>query len=156
MSKPLEYLCQIDSGVIPIIDTQWTITDSNLVNWNLEINPATQLVSVIDGGLTLNTPYILGGDGSIWSWSVTTLGVLSVTSSTTPLTENDLVSGLTESATVTWVFVVGLDGQLRITSERILENKYYYPAIYISFTADAATNKFELYAIKPNTTRHRR
>ena len=156
MSKPKEYLCQIDSGVVPTVDTAWNVVDSNLVSWNPEINPTTHIVSVINGGAALNTPYILGVTGLRWTWSVTTAGVLSVVSSSTPITSSDLISGLTESATVTWMFIVGLDGQLRITNENPLVNKYYYPAITISFTTSSVTDKLELHDIKPNTTRHRR
>jgi hypothetical protein len=156
MSKPLEYLCQIDSGVIPTIDTQWTITSPGLIVWNPEINPSTELISLIDGGLAQNTPYIIGADGFQWTWSISDVGIITITSSTTPLAGGTITAGLTESATVEWVFIVGLDGQLYITSDNILENKYYYPAIQISFVTSDASDKFELYAIKPNTTRHRR
>lgn len=155
MSKPIEYICQIDSGLLPIVDTSWSITDDSFINWFPQIN-TTGIISNISGGTILNTPYIMGMNGLRWTWLVSTIGVLSIVSSTFEFSSANSVSALIDADAVIWLLVVGLDGQLRVTTEVPLENKQYYPAITIVYEADAADNKFELHAIKPNTSLHRR
>lgn len=155
MSKPLEYLCQIDSGVIPIVDTTWSVEDSSFTSWFPQVD-ANGIVSNVSGGVALNTPYIMGANGLQWTWLVTTGGVLSVVSSTFPLTTSDSVSALIDVNDVIWLLSVGLDGQVRVSTETPLENKQYYPAVIVSFESNSASDMFELHHIKPNTTLHRR
>lgn len=155
MSRPLEYICQIDSSVIPTIDTGWSVTDPNLIHWGVTVS-TTGVLTVTSGVFDLNTPYVMGMDGTQSLWDVSIAGVLLVITSSTPLTSADLIAALDDSNSITWLFAMGLDGQLRVTTETPLENKYYYPAIVVSFAASASSDQFELHAIKPNTTRHRR
>ncbi len=155
MSKPIEYLSQIDSGVLPLVDTTWSVEDSSFISWFPQID-VNGIISNVSGGTALNTPYILGSNGLRWTWLVSTAGVLSIVSSSFVFSAADSASALISVDDVVWLLIVGLDGQLRVTTESPLENKQYYPAITIVYEVDDADNKFELHAIKPNTTMHRR
>lgn len=154
VSKPLEYICQIDSDNFPLVDTTWSITDG-VADWFPLVSTAGVL-SVSSGGTALNTPYAASMNGLRWLWFITSGGIISVVSTAFPLTTSDSVGALVDADGVTWLLIVGLDEQLYLTTETPLENKFYYPSILISFTTSDADDIFELHAIKPNTTRHRR
>lgn len=155
MNKPIEYLCQIDSGVLPIVDTTWSVEDSSFISWFPQVD-TDGIISNVSGGTALNTPYIMGANGLRWLWFVSTGGLLSLVSTSFEFSSTDSVSALIDINDTIWLLVVGLDGQLRVTTETPLENKQYYPSITVVYETDDASNMFELHAIKPNTTMHRR
>lgn len=155
MNKPIEYLCQIDSGVLPLVDTTWSVEDSSFISWFPQVD-TDGIISNVSGGTALNTPYIMGANGLRWLWFVSTGGVLSLVATSFEFSSTDSVSALIDINDTIWLLAVGLDGQLRVTTETPLENKQYYPAITVVYEADDASNMFELHAIKPNTTLHRR
>jgi hypothetical protein len=113
-------------------------------------------MSVVDTDIPNPTHFVFGMNGEQWQLTISNPGVLSFNDTGTPLAASDTIVVLVDSNSVTWLLAVNLDGQLVLTTETPLENKYYYPAIVVSFETGAANDKFELHAVKPNTTRHRR
>ena len=155
MNKPVELLCQIDSGIIPTFDIEWTITSPNATVWGATID-TNGIVTLTSGVAVLNTPSVLSMSGYSSTLTISNGGIITTTGPSALLTAADLVAALADSNSTTWVFVQRLDDQLSITSDFSLENKFYYPAIIISFEVTQSNDVFHLYAIKPNTTRHRR
>jgi hypothetical protein len=155
MNKPSEYLCQIDSGVVPIINTTWALRAPNTTYWNPSVN-TVGIISVIDTNTAANTYPIAGMDGIQWDPTISNAGIVTITSSINPVLSSTNVPALLDSNARTWLLMTRLDGQLVITDENPFENKYYYPAIIISFIVGAETDTLELHAVKPNTIRHRR
>ena len=155
MSKPIEYLCQIDSGNVPGTDTTWSITSPDTTEWGMTVSTAG-IITITSGVTVIGDPVVLAMNGSASTFSIADTGIVSIVSSSTLLTGSDSVAALADSNSVTWMFVHGLDGVLSLTSETPLENKFYYPAIVISFEVADNLDQFELHAIKPNTSMHRR
>ena len=157
MSKPIEYLCQIDSGVIPPIGETTAVRSPDLIYWNTSIS-TSGVISVVNTNIAGNAYYIMGMNGKAWDLGISNAGVMNFTSTGTYLTSasNDIVATLTDSNNIVWHLMVNLDNQLVISTETPLENKYYYPSVTVVYTASSRTDTFELYAVKPNTSMHRR
>jgi hypothetical protein len=156
MNKPIEYLCQIDSGVFPSTDSEWDMVSPDLTVWRLTISTAGVLTVTSGGAAATSTPFVLAMNGSVSLLTISNAGVLTIASSSTLLTSSDSVAALIDSNTVSWLFLHLLDGQLLVSTETPLENLYYYPAIMITFETSAPTDVFELHAVKPNISKHRR
>lgn len=157
MSKPVEYLCQIDSEEVPPAGLTTAVLAPNGIYWNVSVSTAGVL-TVVDTNYGGNTFYIMGMNGTAWELTISNAGVLSFNSTATYLTSasSDTVASLIDSNSVVWYLMVNLEDQLIISTETPLDNKYYYPAITIVYTASASTDTFELYAVKANTSMHRR
>lgn len=155
MSKPQEYLCQIDSGVFPVVTTSWSVESPNNMDWTPTVSTAG-ILSFADTDPNENTPHIAGMNGYQYGISISNAGIVSIDDGGLPLSSSDEVAALVDSSSVTWLLMVNLNFQLVLTTENPLENKYYYPAVTISFTTSEPDDTFELYDVKPNTSMHRR
>ena len=114
------------------------------------------MITVTSGAAATNGIFVTAMDGTYWTITISNAGIVTITSTGVLLTPADIVGGLVDSNSITWLLVVDFYGFLTITTETLFENKQYYPAIMIVFTTSVGTEQFELHAVKPNTVLHRR
>lgn len=152
--KPTEFICQIDGGVSPTVDTAWTVSSPDTTVWLPSVTTAG-ILSFASGGVALNTPDVPGVDGSGWDLTISNGGVLTVTQGGF-LSSSDSMAAVNDSNSITWSLFVGEDNQVRVTTDSILDNVFYYPAIVITFIPSATTDVFDLYSIKPDMKIRRR
>lgn len=148
---PAEYITHFDSGNIPSVSSDWTLTAPNASVWDPSIT-TSGVISFTDGATVgADTVTVLGIDGTKWDPTISNGGVITLTTGST-IGSSDVIASIVDSNSISWFLYVDDSNQVQVTTAAVLPGLLRYPALVFTYAPAASTDVMYLHSTRLNVT----